>query len=170
MKPLATWSPCRRYRYTLRRHIGTLLSPGVGTIAFLLLNPSTATETKDDPTIRRCIDFGQRWGFAELVIINAYALRASNPKRLWTDEQGERHGIDPVGEGNDAAITEVVGEARRVVCGWGKHARLERVDRLAELLVPAREVVALRLNKDGSPEHPLYIPAAVEPFNFRRSA
>lgn len=160
-RPLATWSPCRRYRYTLRR-------PGLLDLfgsrdkyrvcAFLLLNPSTATETEDDPTIRRCIGFARAWGFAELVIVNVYALRSTDPAGLWTVG-------DPVGPWNDAAIAEVAARAERVVCGWGKHARPERVARVAELLA-GRETYALEVNKDGSPKHPLYIPAATVPQRY----
>lgn len=156
--PLATWSPCKAYRYTLRRpNLQGLLDRGEDVCAFLLLNPSTATETEDDPTIRRCIDFARRWGFHELVIVNVYAWRSTDPKVL-------PYVVDPVGPGNDQAIAEVVSQARRVVCGWGKNARADRVAQIAELLAPAAgKVFALKVNGDGSPQHPLYIPATTEP-------
>lgn len=156
--PLATWSPCGAYRYTLRRPgLGDMLSPGVGACAFLLLNPSTADEHADDPTIRRCIAFARSWGFAELDIINVYGLRSTDPKGLWKV-------ADPVGEGNDAAIAGVLARAERVICGWGKNARPDRVRRVAELLARGRaQVLALKVNGDGSPQHPLYIPGATEP-------
>ena len=48
------WSPDRAYRYFLRRPSLLDLPP----IAFLLLNPSTADEIHDDPTIRRCRGYG----------------------------------------------------------------------------------------------------------------
>lgn len=159
-RPLATWSSEHPplYRYTLRRPgLGDLLNPGEGECAFLLLNPSTATETEDDPTIRRCIDFARRWGFAELAIINVYAWRSTDPDVLPSI-------ADPVGPGNDAAIAGVVARAGRIVCGWGKHAQPERVRRIEELLAPARDrVFALAVNKDGSPSHPLYLPGGLTP-------
>lgn len=157
--PLATWSPCRRYRYTLRRpDLQGMFDPGFAAVAFLLLNPSTATETEDDPTIRRCIGFARRWGFAELVILNVYALRSTDPAGLWEVD-------DPVGPENDAAIAEVAARVERIVCGWGKHARPERVRRVAEL-VAGRDTYALAVNKDSSPKHPLYIPADREPMRY----
>jgi hypothetical protein len=158
LEPLATWSPCGAYRYTLRRlNLQGLLDRGNCVCAFLLLNPSTATETEDDPTIRRCIDFARRWGFHELVIVNVYGLRSTDPKWLWKVD-------DPVGPGNDAAIAAVVARAGRIVCGWGKNARADRTGRIAEILAPAQDrVFALKVNGDGSPQHPLYIPAATEP-------
>lgn len=154
---LATWSPCRRYRYTLRRpDLQGLLDRGEDVCAFVLLNPSTATETEDDPTIRRCIDFARRWGFHELQIVNVYAWRSTDPKVL-------PHVAEPVGPSNDQAIADVVARARWVICGWGKNAQPERVARVAEILAPARgRVFALAVNKDGSPQHPLYLPATAE--------
>ena len=169
-RPLATWSDETppRYRFTLRRprlH-GTLEPPlGPGSIcSFLLLNPSTATETQDDPTIRRCMDFAKRWGYDALLILNVYALRSTDPKGLWLGPDKKPHGIDPVGSFNDAAI---IAEARRpgvgaVVCGWGKHARPDRVSRMAALLSGMPHVFALATNKDGSPAHPLYLPAGLQ--------
>jgi len=155
MTALATWSPCKRYRYTLRRQgLQGMLDPGFAAIGFLLLNPSTATEKKNDPTIRKCIGFATRWGFAELVIVNVYAFCSTDPAGLWTVD-------DPVGPENDAAIAEVAGQVEKLVCGWGKHARSERIERVAELLV-GREVFALAVNRDGSPQHPLYIPDSTE--------
>lgn len=165
--PLATWSDENPpiYRYTLRRprlH-GTLEAPlGAGsTCVFLLLNPSTATEVVDDPTIRRCIDFARRWGYDALTILNAYALRSTDPKGLWRV-------VDPVGPGNDAAIAAELArpEVSRVVCGWGKNARYGRVRHLKALLANARGVSALAVNRDGSPAHPLYLPGMLDPQPF----
>lgn len=165
--PLATWSAESPplYRYTLRRpRLHGTLEPvlGVGsTCVFLLLNPSTATETEDDPTIRRCMGFARAWGYDALTILNAYALRSTDPRGLWAVD-------DPVGPGNDAAIAAELARPQsfRVVCGWGRHARPERVRRLAELLAGSRNVSALAVNADGSPGHPLYLPGALEPAPF----
>ena len=170
-RPLATWSDETPplYRYTLRRprlH-GTLEAPlGLASCCvFLLLNPSTATEVMDDPTIRRCIDFARRWGYAELTILNAYALRSTDPKGLWLGPDKVPHGLDPVGPGNDATIAAEVARpgVGAVVCGWGKHARPDRIRRLAEMLAGQPHIGALATNKDGSPAHPLYLPAGLEP-------
>lgn len=49
----AQFSDCRMYRYALWR----VWAQGDGCITFIGLNPSTADENKDDPTIRRCIGF-----------------------------------------------------------------------------------------------------------------
>jgi hypothetical protein len=79
----AEFSPCRRYRYALYRDRGALLGPKV---MFVGLNPSTADETVDDPTIRRCIRFARDWGYDGLIMANLYAWRAPKPRDLYATE------------------------------------------------------------------------------------
>ena len=45
----AVYSDCERYRYLLTRVWG----PGPKAL-FVMLNPSTATEVQNDPTVERC--------------------------------------------------------------------------------------------------------------------
>ena len=85
----ALYSADRRYRYLLFRRLGR----GNRRLAFILLNPSTATEYQDDPTIRRCVGFARRWGYDQLTILNIFALRATDPKQLYQS-------TDPVGGDN----------------------------------------------------------------------
>lgn len=69
------FSPCGRYRYTLwREWIG-----GEGFVQFIGLNPSTATDTEDDPTIRRCINYAKSWGYGGMCMTNLFAYRATLP-------------------------------------------------------------------------------------------
>lgn len=164
--PMATWSPCKRYRYTLRRVLRAVAEPRV--VTWILLNPSTADEETDDPTIRRCIAFSRAWHFDEIVIVNAYAWRSTDPKGLRSPACLAAGG--PVGEGNDAAIAAACDRSPLVVCGWGKHLRHDRFASLARVLddrgLAAHELTALRLNGDGSPAHPLYLPGSLQPQPF----
>lgn len=144
--PLATWSPCKLYRYTLRRTWAK--SDASALVTWVLLNPSTADETHDDPTIRRCIDYSKSWGYGGLIIVNAYGLRSTDPKGLWKVQ-------DPNGPENDAALLGACREASRVVCGWGANLRNDRRDSLSVLLRDI-ELSALKINANGSPAHPLY--------------
>lgn len=164
--PLATWSPCKNYRYTLRRTwllgrpgiTGAVANPRV--IAWLMLNPSTADEATNDPTISRCIAFSQAWGFDELTIVNTYALRSTDPKGLWKV-------ADPVGPENDAAILAACERAEMVVCAWGKNAKQGRIAQLRQLLAgQASKLHALKLNNDGSPAHPLHLNGSLRPQPF----
>lgn len=152
---LATWSPCGLYRYTLRRMWGNAERK---LVTWILLNPSTADETQDDPTIRRCKDFSKLWGFDGLIIVNAYALRSTDPKGLWKVE-------DPNGPENDTAVLGACSEAIRVVCGWGANLRNDRRDALAKLLRDI-DLWALKVNANGSPAHPLYQRSDLLPQRF----
>ena len=151
MEGNAQFSPCRRYRYSLRRNwIG-----GSGTVNFIGLNPSTADETLDDPTIRRCIGFAKLWGFESLVMLNLFAWRATNRKEI-------RRVSDPVGPDNDAALREhIIWPDRLTVAAWGTDGtHLGRADTVRAMFP---ELSCLRLTKDGHPEHPLYLPKDLTP-------
>ena len=53
----AEFSECRTWRYVLWRRWGW--HGFAKQVMFIGLNPSTADETDDDPTIRRCIRFAK---------------------------------------------------------------------------------------------------------------
>lgn len=144
----ATFSPCRRYRYTLWR----TWDAARPTCLFLMLNPSTADETDNDPTVERCQRRSLAMGYGGLVVCNIFAYRSTDPSALYTE-------ADPIGPSNDQAILEQAALAGRVVCGWGKHGALH--DRGAQVLALLRKngitPYALQINGDGSPKHPLYV-------------
>jgi hypothetical protein len=136
----AILSTCGVYRYVLTRQVG----PGERTATFILLNPSTADATQDDPTIRRCIGFSRLWGCGKLAVLNLFAFRATLPADL-------KRAADPVGPENkvwfDRTLTGLV------VCGWGVHgAHLDQdlvvTGWLRELGI---EPLALGVTKDGRP-------------------
>jgi hypothetical protein len=163
----AAFSNDRRYRFALWRTIGDplpLLPPR--RIAWIGLNPSTADEKDDDATIRRCIGFSKRWGFSELVMLNAYAYRDTDPTGL--QASARIHGLpDPYAMrvANDAAIAEEAARCEVVVCCWGTHVgalepgRGAAIVNLLKRCAPAA-VCCLGTNLDGSPKHPLYQPNA----------
>lgn len=105
----AVFSPDRIYRYRLTRD-GAMHG---STVLFIMLNPSTADETQDDPTIRRCMAYAARWGHARLEVVNLFALRATNPMQLRLFRG------DPVGPDNDRHIMEAVQDADIVIAAWG---------------------------------------------------
>jgi hypothetical protein len=145
------------YRYRLHRD---LPGNGTGCAVWVMLNPSTADDVTDDPTIRRCRGFAQRWGLSQLVVVNLYARRAQHPRDLW-------RAADPVGGDNDRHVGEALREAAAarwlVVCAWGRHARPARVEVVAatmrDLGITGR---ALGTTRSGQPRHPLYVPYGVE--------
>jgi hypothetical protein len=153
----ASFSRCRKWRYLLWRRWAD------GQVAnFLMLNPSTADEVKLDPSCTRARLYAERWGFGALVVTNLFGWRATDPDEM-------KAARDPVGLQNDEAILKAAREADLVVCAWGNHgAHLGRSKRVLELLGRNKTSLhALRLNGNGEPAHPLYLPAALEPRQFR---
>lgn len=142
----ADFSPCRRYRYCLHR----LWREGMGYVAFVGLNPSTADETENDPTIRRCIAFAQAWGFGGMCMLNLFAYRATQPADMLAQ-------ADPVGPENDAYLLRMSLTADVMVAAWGVNGMHFGRDAEVRRLIPTR-LHCLRLTKDGHPGHPLYLP------------
>lgn len=160
------FSPCRKYRYVLKIIWDSSKKPQM----ILGLNPSSADEENDDPTIRRCIDFAQRWGAGGLVMCNAAAYRATDPRVMLAFDG------DKVGEENTVAYLESIAAQCRnkPIAAWGKHASKifwqghdglsqcawNRNQELKKFMGP---LDCLRINGDGSPCHPLYLPASLTP-------
>lgn len=143
------FSDCEQYRYSLARTWGDIGR----TINFLMLNPSTANEVANDPTVERCMRRAFSLGYGRMVITNIFALRSTDPRGL-------RAVNDPVGPWNMETIASWAMQAETVVCAWGVHGKYRgQGDRVLRLL---REhdvrPVALRLTKEGIPRHPLYLP------------
>lgn len=153
---LATISPDGRYRYWLRRVLdGGAGEPG---LLFIMLNPSTADATTDDPTIRRCVGFTRREGFNTLEVVNLYAWRATDPRALWNLPDG----LDPVGPANDGHILDAATRAMRVVAAWGRTP--PRAWPRAAVVTGKLEREGIKLHclgrtADGSPRHPLMLRA-----------
>jgi hypothetical protein len=151
---VAEYSDCERYRYTLTR----VWDPKGARAMFVMLNPSTATEVQNDPTVERCERRARALGFGAFRVLNIFAWRATDPRDM-------RAAADPVGPDNDRAIVESVFWADRIVCAWGTHgAHLGRGPQVERLLRAAgAELHHLGLSKEGHPKHPLYIGYAVQP-------
>lgn len=156
----ALFSPCGRYRYSLSR----LWEPTGPRAVFIMLNPSTACASRNDPTIRRCIGFARSWGFGALDVGNLFAWKATDPATL-------REAHDPVGPDNDAALLDMTHRADLIVVAWGTHpAAVHRASYVIENLLPAR-LHCLGKTQDGAPRHPLYLRASVRPqvYTFRET-
>lgn len=148
----ARFSDCRAYRYTLWR-VWDDEGPMLNVIG---LNPSTADENVNDPTIRRCIDFGKRWGFGGLVMTNLFAYRSTDPHGLTTV-------ADPVGPENDTTLKVQAYEAAYVIAAWGAHPLAVARSEAVKPLLARYHVMCLGTTKDGAPRHPLYLPKTTMP-------
>lgn len=152
----AKFSECRKYRYSLRR----TWDREKGFCLFICLNPSTADETTDDPTIRRCIDFAKRGGYGGICMVNLFALRATHPRDMLNH-------ANPIGSDNDKHITELSGKAGGIVVAWGAHGSHMYRDKEVLSILTNYTVHCLKTTKGGHPGHPLYIPANTKPKIFR---
>jgi hypothetical protein len=161
----ATFSHDRKYRYKLWRQWDVSKQ----TIAFICLNPSTANETDNDPTVWCCVNFARDWGFGTLHIGNLFAVCSADPRRLYEDD-------DPIGPENDDALFDMAATAKKVVVAWGNHGvACGRGRQVMELLRCKGHLYCFGLNKTGEPRHPLYLPRSamvsevvLEPYEHRR--
>lgn len=152
------FSLCEKYRYILHKSWNTSRID----LHFIMLNPSTATEEKNDPTIARCEHRARMSGYGGLVVLNIFAFRATNPIDL-------KNVSDPVGELNNKYIETAILKAKHdycdIICGWGNHGSyLERERDIIKMFQSnGLEPKALSWTKNGHPKHPLYIPYSAEP-------
>lgn len=150
----AVYSDCERYRYSLVR---TWDEAGRKAL-FVMLNPSTATEVQNDPTVERCERRARALGFGAFCVTNIFAWRDTDPKKM-------RAAPDPVGPENDTVISEFALWADQIICAWGTHGEhLSRGPAVEALLrATERELYHLGLSKAGHPKHPLYISYEKQP-------
>lgn len=153
-KSTAIYSDCEKYRYALTR----VWDDAAGRVLFIMLNPSTATEVQNDPTVERCERRARALGFGAFRVTNIFAWRDTDPRNM-------RAATDPVGPANDATILEGVAWADTIVAAWGTHGAFQdRGAAVTDLLHQSgRPLNSLGLTKDGHPKHPLYIPYAQQP-------
>lgn len=157
----AIYSPCEKYRYSLTR----VWDDAGRRVNFIMLNPSTATEVQNDPTVERCERRARALGYGSFAVTNIFAWRDTDPKAM-------RAAPDPVGPGNDAAILDRAAWADDLIAAWGTHgAHLDRGAQVSELLHgAAKPLFHLGLSKAGHPRHPLYLPYTQVPEPWIRAA
>ena len=149
----AHFSADRKYRYLLGRRIGA----SDRSLLFIMLNPGTADESHNDPTIRRCIGFAQRWNFGVMEVTNLFAFRTPYVVEL-------RAAREPIGPDNDDWIRRALVAADKVILAWGNHGTyLERSSKVTRMVSDVVQPYQLGVNKTGEPTHPLYLPATTVP-------
>lgn len=158
MKGDAVFDSTGCYRYLLRRWWDEQRLP----IGFIMLNPSQADATANDPTIRRCIGFAQSWGYGSLIVANLFAYRATQSKLL-------ARVSDPVGPDNDRYLLALLGQTQRVILAWGDRGTLLNRSQTVLDLLSSRSVYCLGHNRTGQPRHPLYIRKGTQPTLFKSS-
>ena len=153
MKKGAELSPCRRYRYALWR----IWDDSKPTVMFIGLNPSTADETVDDPTLIRCIKFAKAWGYGGVYTANLFAYRATQPKDLLKRKR-------VVGKDNDYWLQQLAHKTELIIAAWGNDGQYQnRSEKVKQQIQPLHY---LKMNKSGEPAHPLYLKANLTPTLF----
>lgn len=152
----------QNHRFVLRRE---WLGAG-GTVHFVMLNPSTATDTVDDATIRKCVGFGKRWGFSKLVVTNLFAYRTTYPTDL-ASLIGDGH-IDLAtgGELNCGFALEAVETSDMTVCAWGDCGEAFLKHTPIPSILCAFELFCIGTTKNGSPLHPSRAPYTEAPLRY----
>lgn len=154
----AIFSEDKVYRYVLERRWG----PG-DMVLFMMLNPSTADETQDDNTIRRCISFAKTWGYGGLFIWNLYAYRS-------TDQSVLDRVAEPIGRENEDWLWKLIPQSRLLVAAWGANPnRGSYKEREFVMLVGPlydHDVYCVGITEKGHPRHPLYIEGKPDPILY----
>ncbi len=149
----AEFSECRKYRYALWRIWDEAKPP----VMFIGLNPSTANEATNDPTIRRVIHFAKVWGHGGVYMLNCFPFVSTDPDAL------RDHGNTDF---NDVVLLRIAKKCSRIVFAWGAFKVVRDLGRDAELKAMFPQAQALVINVDGTPRHPLYVKGDTVPVTF----
>jgi hypothetical protein len=157
----AVYSDCEKYRYSLTREWDTTGKR----VLFVMLNPSTATEVQNDPTVERCERRARALGYGAFRVTNIFAWRATDPRDM-------KRATDPTGPENDATLVDGAAWADHIIAAWGAHG-----DHMARGFAVAEQLAALQvplfhlgLTKAGHPKHPLYLPYLTQPEKWEHPA
>ena len=149
----AMFSDDRKYRYALWR----AWDKDKPIVMFIMLNPSTANEIRDDPTIRKCIAYTKAWGYGALVVGNLYAFRSRNPRLLGYEK-------NPMGPHCDSWLYDLSKMSDLRIAAWGNNIlSIKRVQQVRNLIP---NLHYLELSKSGNPKHPLYLRKNLKPQSF----
>ncbi len=162
-KDSAIFSPCMKYRYILTRRF----DPDNSTVCnFIMLNPSTATAEKNDPTVARCCKYAKRWGYGALIVTNIFAYRATDPKDMKAQN-------DPFGQDNAYWLRMAAEISDFRVCAWGTNGTYRKQNKAVLWLMkrnPSQGLYCLEITKHGHPKHPLYCKCDLKPIPYERAA
>ena len=137
-----------------------------------MLNPSTATETEWDPTVRRCAGYAYDWGFKSLAVTNLFAYRATDPEYLYHADRPEAEKIEGRADTDNTAydhnlecIHRIARDSKLVVCAWGNHGQYKDRGKVVLEVLHRQRIVpaALTVTKAGEPGHPLYLSKDLQP-------
>lgn len=152
----ADFSECGKYRFSLWR----IWDESKPLIMFIGLNPSTANQTSDDPTIRRVKRFAMDWGYGGVYMMNLFPFVTAYPSEL-PPADNEFTAV------NIKNIAEISDRCDKVIFAWGNFKEATATGNYVSKMFPDKGYV-LQINKNGSPKHPLYVAANIVPCKYLR--
>lgn len=136
----AVFSDCRKYRYALVR----AWDYSKPFCLFIGLNPSTANELENDPTLTRCVNYAKSWGYGGVFMANLFAIKDTDSNQMITRE-------NPIGKNNDLWLSKLYNMVDKTICIWGDKGRhLNRSNDIKNILP---KLYYLKLNISGEPSH-----------------
>lgn len=150
----ADFSEDRKYRYALWR----IWDESLPLVMFIGLNPSTANEDTNDPTIRRVVSIAKHLGYGGVYMMNCFAYISTDPKLLKHNPMSD--------EWNNNMLTVTAYKCKHIIFAWGNFSIVRESGRDKELFEMFPNALALKVNKNGSPKHPLYCPKESKFVNY----
>ena len=137
----AKFCEAKKNRYFLKREWDN----SKGLLLYIMLNPSVADEKKDDPTIRRLINFTQKFDYGGFLVGNIFTKITPNPKEL--DK------FKGMSDKNFEELIKLINKVDQIVYAWGNS--VEEPQLLKKLVLSPK---CFGKNVNGTPKHPLYLP------------
>lgn len=150
-RAFAYYGDDRRFRFAL----GRIWKPHHSPLVVCMLNPSTADERIVDPTVRKCLHYAQRDGFGGLIVVNLFAIRATDPRELAARMFDTKERIDD--PRNDVVVQQAL-SIGSPYAAWGAPKWRFAYDRAREVIAMAKSWRCFGVTNDGHPRHPLYLP------------
>lgn len=149
----AEFSPDKKYRYLLWR----IWDKNKPMVMFIGLNPSTANESVDDNTIKRIRRIATNLGYGGIYMTNCFPYISTDPNQL--NEFGNT-------TYNDQVLYDTSIKAKDIIFAWGNFKVVKTKGRDIELKIMFPNAIALQINKNGSPKHPLFCKGSIIPVNY----
>ena len=145
----AEFSIDKKDRYSLKRE----WDKSKNQILYIMFNPSLADDKKDDPTIRRLINFTKKFNYGGFLVGNIFTQITSNPKEI--DRSGG------ISDRNFKELSKLIHKVDKIVYAWGN--TIEEPQLLKELVLKPK---CFGINLNGTPKHPLYLPRSCDLESF----
>ena len=146
----ASFSIDKKERYSLARE----WDKSKNKILYIMFNPSKADDNRDDPTIRRLIDFTKKFNYGGFFVGNIFTKITPNPKDI-----DKSSGITYK---NSEELLKLINKVDEIVYAWGNSIEEPKI--LKKLIFKPK---CFGKNFNGTPKHPLYLSSSSKLESFR---